>query len=61
MVEKDFFKLLNIAVYGKTQENLRKRINVELITDEKILKKRVANPGFKQGNIITKELTVCSE
>ena len=49
---------MNNAVFGKTQENLRKRINVELITDEKILKKGVANPGFKHGNIITKELTI---
>ena len=56
--EKDFFKLMNNAVYGKKQENLRKRINVELITNEKILKKRVAHPGFKQGTIISKELTV---
>ena len=52
--EKDFFILMNNDVYGKIQENLRKRINVELITDEKIFKMRVANPGFKQGNIITK-------
>jgi len=56
--EKDFFKLMNNSVFGKTQENLRKRINVELITDEKILKKRVANPGFKCGNIITEDLTI---
>ena len=45
------------AVYGKTQGNMRKRINVELINNEKIFKKRVASPGFK-GNIISKELTV---
>ena len=49
---------MNNAVYGKTQENLRKWINVKLITDEKIKKKRVAHPGFKQGSIITEELTV---
>ena len=56
--EKEICTLMNNAVFGKTQENLRKRINVELITDENFLKTRVANPGFKQGNIITKELTI---
>ena len=33
--EKDFFKLMINNLYGKTMENLRKRINVRLINNEK--------------------------
>ena len=33
--EKDFFKMMINSVYGKTKENLRKRINVRLVNNER--------------------------
>ena len=54
---KEFFKLMNNSVFEKTQENLRKRVHVGLITDAGILRKRVAKPNFCRGNPITNCLT----
>ena len=34
--EKVFFKLMINSVYGKTIENLRKRMNVRLVNNENI-------------------------
>ena len=33
--EKDFFNLMNNSSYGKTIENLQKRINVRVVNNEK--------------------------
>ena len=44
--EKDFFKLMIICVYSKTMENLRKRINIKLVNNEKDYLKHVSKPTF---------------
>ena len=54
--EKDFFKLMNNSVYGKTMENLRKRVDVRLVTDEKKLLKMASKPTFVSSKIFNENL-----
>ena len=42
--EKDFFKLMINSEYGKTMENLRKKINVRLINNTKDFLKYTSRP-----------------
>ena len=50
--------LVNNSVFGKTKENLRKRVQVDSITYANTLRKRVAKPSFGIGIPITDCLTV---
>ena len=54
--EKDFFKLMNNSVFGKTMENIRKRVDVRLITDEKRLLKMVSKPTYVSSKIFNENL-----
>uniref|UniRef100_UPI003D0B846D hypothetical protein n=1 Tax=Sulfurimonas sp. TaxID=2022749 RepID=UPI003D0B846D len=45
--EKDYFKLLNNAYYGKTCENIRNRVDIELVNDTDRVTKLHSNPRFK--------------
>ena len=47
---------MNNSVFGKTMENLRKRVNVKLITDEKKLIKYSSKPTFISSKIFNEKL-----
>ena len=54
--EKDFFKLMNNSVFGKTMENIRNRVNVKLVNSEDKFKKLVAKPNFLSRKIFNENL-----
>ena len=52
--EKDFFKLMIDSVYGETMENLRKRICVRLVNNEKDFLKYTSRPTHITHKIVGK-------
>ena len=54
--EKDFFKLMNNSVFGKTMENIRKRVDVRLVTDKKKLTKLASKPTYISSKIFNENL-----
>lgn len=54
--EKDFFKLMNNAGFGKTMENIRNRVDIQLVTDENKARKGIRKPNFKNSIRINQNL-----
>ena len=60
-LEKDFFKLLNNSVFGKTMENVRKYRDIELVTTDKRRNQLVSEPNYHETkcfseNVLTIEM-----
>ncbi|CAH3046267.1 unnamed protein product, partial [Porites lobata] len=54
--EKDFFKLMNNSVFGKTIENIRKRQNIILVNDRDKALKLSSRPNFDRSTIFDSNL-----
>ena len=54
--EKVIFKLMNNSVFGKTMENIRKREDIKLVTNEKQLSKLTSKPTFINSKIFNENL-----
>ena len=44
--EKDFFKLINSSVFGKTKENIRNHRDIKLVTTDEKRNKLVSEPNY---------------
>ena len=54
--EKDFFKLMNNAVFGKTMENVRKHRDIKLVTTDKRRNQLVSEPNYHTTKWFLKDL-----
>ena len=55
-LEKDFFKLMNNSLFGKTMENIRNHKDMKLATSNKKYLEYVMKPNFKDGHPFSKHL-----
>ena len=56
--EKDFFKLMNNAVFGKTMENIRKHRDIKLVTTDKRRSILVSEPNYHTSKHISEDLMI---
>ena len=56
--EKDLFKLMNNAVFGKTMENIKKHRDIKLVKTDKKRNKLVPEPNYHTMNYISEDLSI---
>ena len=56
--EKDFFKLMNNVVFGKTMENVRKHRDIKLVKTDKKRNKVVSEPNYHTIKLIDDNLAI---
>ena len=61
VLKKIFCKFLINSAYGKTMENLRKRISVKLVNNEKDYLKHASKPTFISTKIFDKDYAAIHE
>ena len=54
--EKDFFKLMNNSVFGKTMENARNHRDIKLVTTNVQRRKYVSEPNYMTSKCFSKDL-----
>jgi len=54
--EKDFFKLMNNSVFGKTMENIKNHVDIKLVTEKKEAIKFAAKPNYDRCTIFDDNL-----
>ena len=59
--EKNYFKLMNNSVFGKTMENLRKRVRAKLVNNAKVYVKCISKPIFVSQKIFSKNCVAIHE
>ena len=54
--ERDFFKLMNNAVFGKTMENVKKHRDIKLVTTDKRRNQLVSEPNYDTAKYFSEDL-----
>ena len=56
--EKDFFKLMNNSVFGKTMENVRNHRDIKIVTANKQRNRLASEPNYHTTKYISKDLLI---